>query len=210
MQSQITQPSRPQPFWLGLVLLFMGLGVGGLLVWLSSRPPSANSPEVEFARAMSVHHEQAIEMALILRERSQDPVLSPFALDILLTQRGQMGQMYAWLSLWGHPTESPTGVSKEHAQSMGMASNAEMAQLRSLPLAQAEILFMQLMLRHHQGGVAMAQNALDKARHPEVQRLASSMVNGQQNEIRFMTTLLQERGASPLPAPPAPANHSSH
>lgn len=63
------------------------------------------------------------------------------------------------------------------------------------------------MIRHHQGGVFMAQEALRRTNRPEVVRLATAIVAGQQSEIDYMTDLLARRNAKPLP-PLEPMNHS--
>ena len=62
------------------------------------------------------------------------------------------------------------------------------------------------MIRHHQGGVAMAEAALAQTQRPEVVRLATAIVQAQQGEITYMTQLLAKRGAKPLP-PLAPMEH---
>jgi uncharacterized protein (DUF305 family) len=46
---------------------------------------------------------QAVEMALVLRDRTSDAELRQFALDILLTQQVPIGQMQGWLAMWGVP-----------------------------------------------------------------------------------------------------------
>ena len=90
-----------------------------------------------------------------------------------------------------------------------MATLAEIRELESLPLAQAEVAFLKLMIRHHQGGVAMAEQVLKETRRPEVVRLAESIVRGQQEEIRYMAGLLQQRGAA-APAQEEPESNPEH
>lgn len=52
---------------------------------------------------MSDHHAQAVEMALLARDRTNDEELRRFALDIILTQQAQIGQMQGWLAVWERP-----------------------------------------------------------------------------------------------------------
>ena len=54
------------------------------------------------------------------------------------------------------------------------------------------------MIRHHQGGVPMAEAAVDSASEPEVSRLAQTIIDSQGVEMETMTTMLQERDAEPL------------
>lgn len=68
--------------------------------------PDDSSAEAGFARDMQTHHAQAVEMALIVREKSTDPTLRALAYDIITSQQQQMGQIYAWLEQWGLPQDS--------------------------------------------------------------------------------------------------------
>jgi uncharacterized protein (DUF305 family) len=74
----------------------------------------------------------------------------------------------------------------------GMATQAEVNQLRTLPVKQADTLFLKLMIAHHQGGVAMAQVALDQTKERVVDNLCRTMVASQKSEITQMTQLLQQ------------------
>ena len=82
----------------------------------------------------------------------------------------------------------------------GMASTADLARLRATPPGTAlDVEFLQLMLRHHQGGVSMLEYARDHADTGEVRNLASQMLFSQNSEADLMRGLLAERGAAPLP-----------
>lgn len=81
----------------------------------------------------------------------------------------------------------------------GMATADEIAKLRSLRGAESDTYFLQLMIRHHQGGVPMMQYAAENATNPVVRNFASKMVQAQDSEISVMTQMLAQRGAAPLP-----------
>ncbi len=83
----------------------------------------------------------------------------------------------------------------------GMATNAEIQKLRNLKGEEADIYFLQLMIRHHQGGAPMMQYAAEHATNPVVRNFAGKMAQSQAAEITVMTQMLAERGAAPLPAP---------
>lgn len=79
------------------------VSVAVLAFWLGTRQSSApgeNSPEAGFARDMMMHHAQAVDMATLLRDRTEDPEMRQLALDIMLTQQAQIGQMQGWLAVW--------------------------------------------------------------------------------------------------------------
>ena len=78
----------------------------------------------------------------------------------------------------------------------GMASQEDLRRLGELSGREAEVLFLTLMIDHHQGGVAMAQAVLERPAPDFVHRLAGTMVSGQQAEITSMRRLLEERGAA--------------
>lgn len=179
------------------VLIAAALALGPRLV-----PPGESSTEVRFVREMIQHHAQAVDMATRIRDRSGERTLRSVALDIQLSQQEQIGQMRGWLTLWGLPWGG-VGMTGDHARMMGMATPAELNRLDSLPPADAERLFLQLMIRHHQGALAMVKPALAEGVRPEVRTLARQIDATQAGEIRLMTQMLAARDAEPLAAPPA-------
>lgn len=177
--------------------------------------PPSTSVSAGFARDMSEHHAQAVKMSFIIRERTNDKQVRTLAYDIINTQATQRGMMMGWLRQWGLPLANP-GSSMEWMQGSsmsgmshmsndgrmpGMASPQELTKLRQAEGKRAETLFLQLMTRHHEAGVDMAQAAVKLSEQPEVRQLARTMVSGQQAEIKLMTEMLHERGAKPLPWP---------
>ncbi len=83
----------------------------------------------------------------------------------------------------------------------GMATSAEIQKLRGLKGAESDTYFLQMMIRHHQGGAPMMQYAAEHATNPVVRNFAGKMAQSQSAEISVMTQMLALRGAEPLPAP---------
>jgi uncharacterized protein (DUF305 family) len=81
----------------------------------------------------------------------------------------------------------------------GMASSAELAALRQATGTDVDVMFLQLMLRHHEGGLAMMEYAQTHAQSPAVINLAKSMVATQTSESTLMKQMLAAKGAQPLP-----------
>ncbi len=209
-----------------LVVLLVGAAVG-MLVTLSQvdsdAPPDARSVDVGFAQDMRVHHLQAVTMAGLERDRTTDPVLRGIAFDIESTQLAQLSEMAGWLTVWGQPALPAPGAEHmgwmseggHHSHSdgaggtttgttalmPGMATTEELNTLRKVSGQEMDVLFLQLMLRHHQGGLEMAQYAADHASEGYVRNLAQKMVTSQSNEIKLMTQYLAQRGSKPLPFP---------
>jgi uncharacterized protein (DUF305 family) len=83
----------------------------------------------------------------------------------------------------------------------GMATEEELAELRARTGTDFDVEFLRLMIRHHQGGLEMAQYAAEHAELPPVARLARTIAETQTAETRTMTDMLTARGGTPLPAP---------
>jgi uncharacterized protein (DUF305 family) len=202
-------------------LLMLGAAVG-LLIGLpgssTSSVPGAESVDVGFAQDMSEHHQQAVQMASWERDHTTDPALRQLAFDIETSQLQQVGQMQGWLALWGAAIDSPSGQhmawmsssSDDHTHMSvapgvgvdtmpGMATSDQLRALRAASGPQLDVQFLQLMLRHHEGGVVMLQYAVDHASVPQVRNLASQMLASQTSESEYMKQLLAARGGTPLP-----------
>lgn len=138
-------------------------------------------------------------MAEIIRQRTADDELRYLATDIVLTQQAQLGMMGGWLDVWGlHRTRTGVEPMAWARMSMGstmpgMASRDDVSSLRTLPIAQAERRFLELMIAHHRGGVHMAEAALELDLAPVARKLASSIITTQQAEIQGMTAMLAKR-----------------
>jgi len=198
---------------LAAVVAICLLAAGGALVLItgvgSTRPPAESSADAGFARDMSAHHAQAVEMAQVVRDRGSDPALRLLAYDIETTQLSQIGQMRGWLQSWGLTPESDQPrmawmSGHGHAVSTdglmpGMATTAELDRLKSLTGRQLDVYFLQLMIRHHRGGLEMAQEGAEHASLGYVRDLASKTAGSQQAEVVTMEQLLRERGGQPLP-----------
>ena len=202
-------------------VVVLAICAGGLLIGVAAaaaalwpRYPDDESPEAGFARDMSVHHAQAVEMAEFMRPRTEDPELRQLDTDVVLTQQAQIGRISGWLDAWGLratgilPPMAWMGMAGQPM--MGMASRADVNALATLPLAQAEERFLRLMILHHRGGVAMAEAILARTDRDEVARLAESIVAGQTAEIEAMQAMLESRGLEPEPEPTAPMPSSEH
>ena len=185
--------------------------------------PSADSVDAGFCRDMSRHHLQAVEMGNLASGRSTDPDVLRLAFDIASTQTNQAGRMQGWLTLWGLPLTSGdtmgwmddaamgghemaghdmsgTGAA-DGAVMPGMATETELSQLRSLSGTSFDVMFLQLMIRHHQGGLAMAQYGEQHATEAVVRSLARSIAQTQTAETTTMEQMLRARGGTPLPHP---------
>lgn len=188
----------------------LALCLGTFLGWLVFAPhhPGDDSPEAGFARDMSEHHAQAVQMSQLVMQRTEDEDVRRLAVDIDNNQNFERGQMAAWLAQWNLPrardgermtwmeghdhatADLPAGVPMP-----GMATAAELQELTDSSGEDAEVLYLQLMTTHHIAGVEMAEAALGLAAHPEVRAAAQRMVDAQTGEVTLMRDMLLERGS---------------
>lgn len=211
-------PTRPK--WVlvltAAVVAVSLLAAGGALAVIfhlgqdRQQAPAEGSVDVGFARDMSAHHQQASQMASFVRAHSTDPAVQLLAFDIDTTQLTQIGQMQGMLLSWGRPLYGGEAMSwmpqdSGHDSHMsnglmpGMATPDEMATLKSLSGTSLDIYFLQLMLRHHIGGLPMAEYAATHAQTKAVRDIALGMAKAQAKEIILMEQMLRDRGAAPLP-----------
>lgn len=209
----------------GVLVILAGIAVLALFALaftagrVSAGPshPGTTSADAGFARDMQVHHNQAVEMSMIVRDATTDETLRAIAYDIALTQQQQAGQMYAWLEEWGLDQSSSqprmewmaasgdhggmemgVGAGNDGAASMltpdglmpGMATEAQLDELRSARGEDAERLYLNLMIDHHEAGVDMAAAGAELGETEQVRTLASKIQSGQQAEITLMQTML--------------------
>jgi uncharacterized protein (DUF305 family) len=199
---------------LGVASLLLAGGVGYVAGHRTgSATPGAKSVDAGFTWDMAAHHRQAVTMAGYVRDHSTDGLVRTLAYDIETSQFNQVGQFQGWLDAWGLPPQNPRApmswMSGGHDMSSmasgglmpGMATPAEVDKLQTMTGKAMDVYFLQLMLRHHQGGLAMAQYGAEHASEAYVRNFAQKIATAQSAETVLMERLLRERGASPLPPP---------
>lgn len=149
--------------------------------------PRVNDADVSFAQNMSEHHNQAIEMSFVALANSQDTSLRGLAYDIINTQATQRGMMMGWLQDWGESLNST--IDHTQMQAMGMASESEMESLYELDGSEVDSLFIDLMIRHHMGGIEMAEDYVLEGKDQKLIGLAETMILGQKGEIEYLNSL---------------------
>jgi uncharacterized protein (DUF305 family) len=171
---------------------------GATVALLINQPPANDSAEAGFARDMMVHHAQAVQMAEIVRDRTQSDDIRLLASDISLTQQAQIGIMQGWLQSWGlpitgtkpamawmgHPTDGPMP---------GMASPQEIDRLSKIPPERADVLFLRLMILHHQAAIPMSEAILKRTDVPYIRQLAQSIIESQRAEIQNMKATIEAK-----------------
>jgi uncharacterized protein (DUF305 family) len=169
-----------------------GPPVGGPAGGISSAPAMAehNSQDVMFAQMMIPHHRQAVQMARQAATKASSPEVKRIAAQIESAQQPEIDKMTGWLKDWGAPTQPPHGTHMAE----GMMSEQDMEKLATRSGTSFDRMFLQMMIKHHQGAVAMAKTEQEQGANPDAKALAGSIVASQSAEITRMRTLLKDGG----------------
>ncbi|HET9810355.1 MAG TPA: DUF305 domain-containing protein [Sphingomicrobium sp.] len=162
-----------------------------------------SADDVRFMQDMIVHHHQAVEMAALVEDRTNDKQLIDAANRIDASQDDEIAFMQNWLSQRGQTAPDPGAAHAMHAGMAmgaaqpahtmhGMATPEQMAQLAAAKGTAFDRLFLKLMITHHEGAVEMAQDLLHRsgsAYDPILFEFVNDVINEQQAEIKRMTAL---------------------
>ncbi|MEU5938801.1 DUF305 domain-containing protein [Micromonospora sp. NPDC047548] len=185
------------------VVVGLLLGYAGGLLTPSLTRPGDTSAEAGFARDMTTHHAQAVEMGLIAFQEGTDLEVRQIGGDIATGQQGEIGTMQTWLRSWGlDPTGSQPAMawmpdgrdSVQNGLMPGMATPQEMAQLRAAQGHDLDVLFLRMMIKHHLGGIHMIQGILDHGGDDDVRMVAQTMKNTQQTDLVNLQNALKRLG----------------
>jgi uncharacterized protein (DUF305 family) len=194
--------SRGLRRWVAAALLGMTVLLGGCSDGSASpggsRPdaPIFNEADVKFAQTMIPHHEQSIEMAdVILGKSGVSPGITQLAQQISDTQRPQMETLSGFLTAWNQPLipDHASEAHEDHWDAEGMLTPEEMQELTAAKGSEAQELFLEGMIQHHEGAVTMVQAEIDDGENPDAVQLAETIKTGQTAEIETMKSLLADR-----------------
>lgn len=222
----VSKPPSDTWGWYVVVLactLALGLVASLLHGWRAAhssiRPPDA--VDIGFARAMLQHHGQAVMLAQVMRD-GRPTGLDRLVRDIEATQLLELGQMQGWLALWRPPTALKPGMDwllqagvpltpelsrylldcrRATTGMVGVPTTDELQRLQTLDGRPRDRLFLELMKRHHEGGLPMARVAAVYAGSVAVRELADRVVIEQSREVALIDQTLQVM--TQLPAPPS-------
>ena len=195
---------RSVPLWMAVTLVALAL-VGGFLLGRPSYPLDTGA-DAGFLRDTSAHHAQAVDMSMIILGKTEDVELHTVATDMARTQQAQIGIMQGWLSAWGlnsRSAEPPMtwmadhehgGGEGEFPETMpGLATDEDLVRLSDAEGEEAEVLFLELMIAHHLGGIEMAEAEVELGNEELVTNFAQGMVDAQTTEVENMERMLDKR-----------------
>ncbi len=164
---------------------------------------TSHSPDdAKFMQDMIPHHNQAVQMSALVRDRTNRQAILDVAGRIDASQQGEIEFMQQWLRERGEEVPDPTAHHAMHTdhKMAGMASPEQMAELATLQGTDFDRMFLQLMIPHHEGAITMVEELLEQpgaAYDPILYEFTSDIVNDQAAEIERMNALLGSLSTDP-------------
>ena len=154
----------------------------------SAQVAAHTAHDITFAQMMIPHHQQAVDLAALVPDRSTNPAVVKLAATISGEQQPEINAMKALLLQWDI---DPHAASDHSDMPMdGMVDDATMAKLQSLKGAEFDTLWLQSMISHHQGAIAMAGGETAAGESADMTKIAENIVTAQQAEIDQMKQML--------------------
>ncbi len=147
--------------------------------------------DLRFVDAMTPHHQGAVEMAKEAKQKSKRPEIQKLADNIIKSQDKEIAQMKQWRQAW-YPKASkePIAYNAQMGHAMPMSQDQMKSMMMNMDLGAADasfdLRFLNAMLPHHEGAVTMAEDALNKSKRSEMQKLAKEIITSQNVEISQM------------------------
>jgi uncharacterized protein (DUF305 family) len=152
---------------------------------MQTSPDAKTAPyDLQFLDTMIAHHQGAVVMAKPAMEKAQHDELKNLALSIITSQEKEVAQMREWRDKWY--AGKPVAVNMEMPGMNDSMKGMDMKRLGTATGKDFDLAFIEMMIPHHEGALAMAKEALEKAEHPEIKTLAQSIIMAQETEIKSM------------------------
>ena len=156
--------------------------------------PRYTRADVAFMQGMIGHHAQAMEMTDLLATRTRSDDMRKLAKRIEVSQADEIRMMKDWLTERGEPLPDPHA---HHSGPLmpGMLSEGEMSKLRAATGPEFDRLFLESMIKHHEGALVMVRELFAQggaAQEAEIFAFASDVDADQRMEIQRMAAMLKE------------------
>ncbi|MEW2044038.1 DUF305 domain-containing protein [Streptomyces sp. NPDC005476] len=145
-----------------------------------------NSADVAYARMMIQHHAQALKMTELAPQQAESKSVKGLAARIGAGQGPEIKAMQAWLATYG---EEGTSGGHEHTAMPGMATEAQLTELRAARGKAFDALFLTLMITHHGGALSMATDVKAHGNNVRIEEMADDVIAQQTSEITRMRAM---------------------
>lgn len=156
--------------------------------------PAHTEADVEFMRMMILHHDQALTMTGYVEERTTDRDVRLLAERMRISQEDEMDVMAGWLQERGTPLRDEHAGHEAHDMP-GMLTEEQLERLEAADGVEFERLFLEYMIRHHEGALEMVADlwAAGGGAEPNIGQFARHVEGDQGIEITRMQEMLAER-----------------
>ncbi|MBK3625060.1 DUF305 domain-containing protein [Streptomyces asoensis] len=145
-----------------------------------------NSADVAYARMMIQHHAQALKMTELAPGQARSTAVKGLAARIGAAQGPEIKAMQGWLATYGKDGKDGENGGHEHAAMPGMATEAQLDQLRAARGKAFDALFLTLMITHHEGALSMAADVKAQGNNVRIEEMADDVIAQQTSEITRM------------------------
>ncbi|WP_405575655.1 DUF305 domain-containing protein [Streptomyces sp. NBC_01167] len=149
-----------------------------------------NAADVAFAKGMIPHHRQAVEMAGLALTRAESVEVKKLAGEVKKAQGPEIKTLSGWLTTWGEQVPAEGAMDHSAHGRGGMMTAEEMDKLKNSSGTAFDTAFMEMMIKHHEGAVAMAKTEKADGSFAEAKTMADSIITSQTAEIARMNDLL--------------------
>lgn len=146
-----------------------------------------NSADLSYARMMIEHHTQALEMARLAPRHAESDKVKLLAERIVAAQKPEIAAMESWLKA---KNGEKRNTGHQHDAMPGMASEAQLKQLRTAEGKAFDELFLKLMITHHDGAITMATDVKAQGNNIQIEEMADDVIAQQSSEISRMRDML--------------------
>jgi uncharacterized protein (DUF305 family) len=173
-----------------VALALSGCGSGNAAAPSSAAAQAGNHNEadVKFSLNMIPHHEQTIQIADLATKRGSSEKVKVVAAEILSAEEKEIQTMTGWLRSWNVPIPS----AEEHGGMAmpGMLTAEDVKALEAANGAAFDKIFLPMVAKHLQNGVAMAKEVLQTGQHADTKTLAGKIIEGQEQQIQKVQALI--------------------
>ena len=152
---------------------------------------AAVTNDESFLSGMIPHHQEAVDTSALILARTNNPQLTQFTQQVIATQSQEIAQMKQW---YATTQGKPYQASGSYMPMMASTKDLQAA------TPEADALYMQGMIAHHEGAIAMAQQILPITQNPNIKKMAQTIVDTQSKEVELLKNWLTQSGVKVMPS----------
>ncbi|EGX61042.1 MULTISPECIES: DUF305 domain-containing protein [Streptomyces] len=158
----------------------------------SAKAGDHNDQDVSFAEEMIQHHRQAVDMAELAADRASSQEVKDLATKIKGAQDPEIETMSGWLTSWGEEVPQDMSGMDMSSSTPGMMGMEDMDMLEKASGAEFDKMFLEMMVKHHEGAIKMAKTQKADGKYGPAVKLADDVITAQTAEIEQMKKMLGE------------------